>query len=115
WGKRTRGRGGGAIHSRTAAVVFVAGRASGLGRLRLPVVEQPADVLEAEVEVGQLVAQLQGPLQVARLGAAAGDAEEQLLAGRLLVGRQVLQRLLAVALRQLPVVAPLEPAAQVVQ
>src|SRR6266542_467645 len=51
---------------------------------RLPLVEESADVAVGEVEIGQLVAEVDGVGQVAGVGAALGKLEEQFLAGLVL-------------------------------
>src|SRR5262249_56438872 len=75
--------------------------------------EEPADVEVGEVEIGQLVAEVDGVGQVAGFGAALGELEEQLLAGLVLGGGDGLQGILKVTASQTPVVAALEAVAQV--
>src|SRR5439155_10908929 len=80
---------------------------------RLPFFQQPADVAVAEIEIGQLGRKLDGLGQVAGIRAALGQLKEDFLAGVVLGGRQVLQRLFEVAPGQLPKVALLETMTEV--
>ena len=70
----------------------------------VPLVEELADVLEREVEIGEFVAEVDGSRQVAVLGAAARELEEQFLPAGLLAERQRGERFLEVPLSESPVV-----------
>src|SRR5688500_12970620 len=82
--------------------------ASRLLQARLPLIEQLAYVLVAEVEVGQLAGQVHRPGEFAGLGVAAGKLIEDFLAEALVGGREVPEGLLEVPLGEPPVVAALE-------
>src|SRR5437879_1475888 len=89
--------------------------ASGVLQAGLPIVEEAADVAEAEVDIGEFIAHLDGMGEIAGFGAALGHLKHDLLAEHVLAGRQMLERFLEVALRQPPVAALLEAVAEVNQ
>src|SRR5437868_5597207 len=86
---------------------------SSLLQLCLPFVDEAADVVIAEVQVGQLVALLDGAAEIAGFRIAVGELEHDLLAQRYLVAGQLLQRFFKIALCQTPVVAALEAIAEI--
>src|SRR5687767_1395659 len=83
--------------------------------LRVPVIEQGADVLVTEIAVGQVAGQVHGAAQLAGIGVTFGKLIKNFLVQAFVGRAQVRQRFLEVALRQPPVVAVLEAKAEINQ
>src|SRR5690349_13190679 len=74
----------------------------------VPLVEQLADVPEAEVDVRQIVPQVDRPLEFARFGRADGELVEDFFPAVLLAGRHLGEGLFEVPLGEPPIVPLLE-------